>query len=654
MISLSFFLSRFGGETEDTRLCSTYFAIDSVTGEITVLDQRVLDREEIVGRTESDVLECFVGFDLENGGERHDIVNIEILDVNDCIPEFFGLLQPHTIEVTENVALPTPLKLLQPTDLDKGINGTTSFNITSGNEDGFFIIDLAEGDTVDSTTNRVLFLIRSLDFDSLPNNGIFNLTITITDMGAEPLLLEQRINIQVTNVEDEPPTFETTSYNFNITENHPVGSVFARVRAASDQSSGQVSYRSTGNSLFGNAYDFFGVNQITGELFLRQPIDYESLQAPRRFSFEIGASNPNTGQTLTVVVTVEVLDVNEHPPFFRCRSRSDRYVQSSYSCDGKSVDNSVLYIEENVTTFPSNLFVFHVTDDDQTTDFSAINRTSIGYQIVPEDDRFVVGFTHFNTIDLALAQINGTFDRERTPNFSVILTVENLAHPTLRTDTTITVRVLDINDNVPEFSQSEYQGSVFEGSPEGMEVLRVQAHDPDEGENGTITYFISSVSEEVAQDWFQISPVNGAITVNNTASLDYLSLGGRGVLTLNVTASDNGSQLRMSSYALAVISILPSATFISGSYQEYSSNEFNLLASSNDSFYLEFRSSERSGLLAYQLGSNEAVFSMEIEGGSIVARLEESVMRYDDSDVSNDVWHSVRMQWTNNQVCTTK
>lgn len=652
MISLSFFLSRFGGETEDTRLCSTYFAI-SVTGEITVLDQRVLDREEIVGRTESDVLECFVGFDLENGGERHDIVNIEILDVNDCIPEFFGLLQPHTIEVTENVALPTPLKLLQPTDLDKGINGTTSFNITSGNEDGFFIIDLAEGDTVDSTTNRVLFLIRSLDFDSLPNNGIFNLTITITDMGAEPLLLEQRINIQVTNVEDEPPTFETTSYNFNITENHPVGSVFARVRAASDQSSGQVSYSS---SLFGNAYDFFGVNQITGELFLKQPIDYESLQAPRRFSFEIGASNPNTGQTLTVVVTVEVLDVNEHPPFFRCRSESDRHVQSSYSCgNGESVDNSVLYIEENfVTTFPSKLFLFYVDDDDRTTDFSAINRTSIGYQIVPEDDRFVVGFTHGNTLDLASAKISGTFDRERTPNFSVILTVENLAHPTLRTDTTLTVRVLDVNDNVPEFSQSEYQGSVFEGSPEGMEVLRVQAHDPDEGENGTITYFISSVSEDVAQDWFQISPVNGAITVNNTASLDYLSLGGRGVLTLNVTASDNGSQLRMSSYALAVISILPSATFISGSYQEYSSNEFNLLASSNDSFYLEFRSSERSGLLAYQLGSNEAVFSMEIEGGSIVARLEESVMRYDDSDVSNDVWHSVRMQWTNNQVCTTK
>lgn len=628
--------------------CATYFAIHNETGVITVLNQENLDRESITPQADS-LLRCFVRYHLENGAERHTEVNIEILDLNDCVPRFFGLNNPHLLSVLENVALPTPLLLLQPTDLDSGLNGTTSFNITSGNEGGFFNISLAEGDTAESTTNRILFLIEPLNFEMLSNGGIFNLTITISDMGEVPLSLEQRINIEVTNLEDEPPTFDTTSYVFNVTENHPIGSnaVFAQVRAASDRSNGDVFYSLAPG--YSESNEVIGLKQTTGELFLKIPIDYESLLPPRNFRFEIEASNRNTRQTQATVVTVEVINVNEHPPYFICRQS---LVLATYSCGSReSVNNSEIFIEENSNaTFPSNVFFMQVADDDQTTDFRAINRTSIDYRIVPEPHPFLVSHSNFSTFDFIAMGINKTLDREQTPNFTLVLTVENVVEPTLRTETTIVIRVLDVNDNTPEFSLEDYQGSVFEGSPEGMEVLQVHAYDLDEGENGTVTYYISNVSEDVAQDWFQISETDGTVSVKDALSLDYLSLGGRAVVTLNITASDNGFP-RRSSTATVAISILPSATFISGSYHEYSGTEFNLLADSSASFYLEFRSSARNGLLAYQASADGGVvFAVELQEGSVVARHGESQMTYRDSDVSDDVWHSVHVQWTNNEV----
>lgn len=620
-----------------------------------MLSQANLDREAIPEADDSDVLRCFVGYDLSNGAQRHIVVDIEILDLNDCDPHFFGLSNPRVLRVLENVALPTPLLLLQPTDQDRGLNGTTEFNITSGNEDGFFSIALAEGDTAESTTNRVLFLVRMLNYEMLPNGGVFNLTITIRDMAVVPRTQVQRINIEVTDLEDEPPTFETTSYVFNITESHPVGSneVFAQVRAASDESGGDVFYSfctnqtcSTGVSVS----EVIGLKQSTGELYLKKSIDFESLQ---HYRFEIEASNLLTRQKQATVVTVEVIDVNEHPPYFVCKGK--KYIPASYSCgkNGENVNNSEIFIEENSNaTLPSRVFVLNVADCDQTTEFKAINGTSASYQILPEDHPFIVDIIVDSMRELTAMRINGTLDRELTPDFTVVLTVENRVQPTLQTETTLVVRVMDVNDNTPEFSRDEYRGSVFEGSPEEMEILRVHAYDPDEGENGTVTYLISSISEDVAQGWFQISETDGTVSVQDASSLDYLSLGGSAYVTLNITASDNGSP-QMSSSATVVISVLPSATFISGSYQEYSGAEFNLLDDSSTSFYMEFRTSARNGLLAYQVGAGGegAVFAVELRNGAtVVARRGQSQMTHNGSNITDDVWHSVHVQWTNSQV----
>lgn len=63
----------------------------------------------------------------------------------------------------------------------------------------------------------------------------------------------------------------------------------------------------------------------------------------------------------------------------------------------------------------------------------------------------------------------------------------------MQTSTTIYVRIVDENDNAPEFPEEEYVTVLSEG-PEtvGATITTVTAIDPDEGLNGTLRYAIAS------------------------------------------------------------------------------------------------------------------------------------------------------------------
>ncbi len=633
------FVSRF---LEDSgTLCALYFNIDATNSSITVANLTRLDREAIVETISSDVFQCCVVFYVTTNSitiPNRATVIIEVTDENDCIPFFFGLRQPHQINVTENAAIPTPLLNLQPTDGDEGANGATVFSITSGNEDEYFRIRVPEGETESSTTNRILFLVRELNFEELQSDT-FSLTIALSDLGSMPHSVEQHIHIRVVDLEDEPPTFETTSYVFNVTENSPVGYHFAFVQAGSDQTTGNVFYSfcTTCNKDPENVDNIIGVDISTGGLFLKVPVDFEMLSLLR---FEITASNPITRGTQTTNVQVEIIDVNEHSPYFQCFG-------GSLDCR-ESVNGSVYSMDESFNN-TARLLILQVADDDPTQEFKKINDTSLLLETDPPDSPFNVTYKRLGfSFDLVRIDLSGPLDRETAHVITFTLSVENQAVPSLRSETTITFNILDVNDNVPNFTQELYEGSIFEGSPVGVELFRVDARDPDFGENGTVTYSLTNVQEEAARDWFHVSPENGMVSVNSS-DIDYLAVSG--TVTLTITASDQG-ETPLNSSVTAVITILPSSTFIAGSYQEYSDSDFNLLDGTSPNFYIEFRTLTREGLLAYQRNSNGDLFAVEVEDGGVVVRSGGSVIKSRDYDVSNDHWHAVHVERGTNQVST--
>lgn len=67
--------------------------------------------------------------------------------------------------------------------------------------------------------------------------------------------------------------------------------------------------------------------------------------------------------------------------------------------------------------------------------------------------------------------------------------------------------ILDINDNTPMFSQSQYEVDVSEGVAPGTEILSVSAVDLDEDTH--LFYTIHSVTSPASNNMFQINSVSG-------------------------------------------------------------------------------------------------------------------------------------------------
>ena len=63
----------------------------------------------------------------------------------------------------------------------------------------------------------------------------------------------------------------------------------------------------------------------------------------------------------------------------------------------------------------------------------------------------------------------------------------------------VVVSVLDINDNDPIFPFSMFTFDVLEDAQVGSQVGVVSATDADEGNNGVITYFIDSFTQQLQQ-----------------------------------------------------------------------------------------------------------------------------------------------------------
>lgn len=83
--------------------------------------------------------------------------------------------------------------------------------------------------------------------------------------------------------------------------------------------------------------------------------------------------------------------------------------------------------------------------------------------------------------------------------------------------TTVSISVLDLNDNPPQFPKATDNISIAENSPSGTLVTRVTATDRDHDANARISY---TLSHDNGGDYFRIDAITGEIFVTTTP-LDY-------------------------------------------------------------------------------------------------------------------------------------
>ena len=106
------------------------FSVNRNTGQLSVSGK--LDRERKDKYT--------FKIQAEDGGGKKATVNVEItiLDVNDSTPKF--PLTSYSVKLAEDAELGTNVFKIQAQDTDKG--DMLTYEITSGNEDGTFILEM--------------------------------------------------------------------------------------------------------------------------------------------------------------------------------------------------------------------------------------------------------------------------------------------------------------------------------------------------------------------------------------------------------------------------------------------------------------------------------------------------------------------------------
>lgn len=255
------------------------FAIDNVTGEITVANGLVLDFETIPVFT--------LTIEVQDTGGLTDTasVTVNLSDVNEAPTagdSSFGL--------DENSISGTNVGTVSASDPDAG--DTLDYTITGGNTGGAFAIDNATGliTVADSS---------ALDFEATPT---FVLDVEVQDMGGLADTASVTVNLSDVN---EVPTANNAS--FGIDENSSNGTALGTVSASDPDAGDTLDYTITG----GNTGGAFAIDNATGLITVASSsaLDYE---ATPTFILTVEAQDTG-GLTDTASVTINLNDVNETP-----------------------------------------------------------------------------------------------------------------------------------------------------------------------------------------------------------------------------------------------------------------------------------------------------------------------------------------------------
>ncbi|XP_064182063.1 protocadherin alpha-C2-like isoform X10 [Anguilla rostrata] len=444
-----------------------YLEINKKTGELYILEK--IDREYLCPTRTATT--CFLKLDvIFEKPLRMFNIELEITDINDHAPRFRR--DKIELDVSESASPGERFTLANAVDPDVGSNTVNAYALSDSEH---FSIETQTGS--DGTKYVDLVLKKALDREQQP---VHNLILTAVDGGVPARSGTASIIVSVLDTNDNAPQFDNLLYSVNITENSPMGTLILTLNATDldEGSNADISYSFTFYTSE-KTQDMFSLNQNTGEIKVKDVIDFEEIKIlEMHIQAKDKGHNPLSGQC-TVMVYVE--DVNDNYPEITV----------------KSLRNAVK------ETVPVGTVIALVGVSDRDSGDNGKVDLSISEQLP-----FVLNKSSERDFELVVSE---SLDRETVPGYNIILTVTDRGTPSLSDNETITLELLDVNDNAPQFPKSFYTILVMENNAPGSLLSSVTAFDPDYNENQYLVYFI--IEKEIVNTsismLFSINPENG-------------------------------------------------------------------------------------------------------------------------------------------------
>ena len=269
----------------------------------------------------------------------------------------------------------------------------------------------------------------------------------------------------------------------------------------------------------------FSIDKQTGVVRLRASLDYE-----QRTSYVFYIQARDSGQESRVtqtLVNITVRDENDCAPKIQFRFLPEIVYHPS---------KDLIEISES---HPIDKFFAQIIVTDEDSDERG--RVRLWFEIIDEHQENDRSF-HLYPIDNSTYFFNRTkpFDFETQQWHRLIFYAQDYdRQKPLQTNQVLTIHVLDENDNYPRFLHSSYHLTVNENNQENLSLTQVVASDPDSGENGRLTYDISTNETSLP---FYIDTNTGTIFCSKPLDRE-----NRSRYDFHVIVRDHGSPLSLTS-----------------------------------------------------------------------------------------------------------
>ncbi|CAL8343538.1 unnamed protein product [Merluccius merluccius] len=428
----------------------TVFVIDENNGDLHATQR--LDREEKSYYTlRATVVNKRTGHKLE---PETDFV-IKLHDINDNEPQFSQ--EVYTGSVPERSDIGTSVIQVTATDADDSMYGNSAklvYRMSHGHP--YF--------SVDPDTGVIRTALGPEDMDREQREH-YQVDIEAKDMAGQRggLTGVTKVNITLTDVNDNAPLFTQTIFQFSVPESSKTGTPVGRIRAT-DKDIGQNAemFFTIAN---GDGMDMFDISTDKatqeGVISVSKPLDYER---KRSYTVEIQVRNtkvdpryPSTSSKGMATVRIGVEDVDEAPLF----NKASYLMEVKEDAAVGAAVGSVSALDPDAAHSPVRYSIDRRTDMDHL------------FNIHP-------GNGHVFLLR--------SLDREENAwhNISVIAT--ELDKPLQTSHVPVFIRLLDINDNAPTFA-AVYETFVCERTKVGQRIQTVSAVDADEPASGHRFFF---------------------------------------------------------------------------------------------------------------------------------------------------------------------
>ncbi|XP_061582439.1 protocadherin alpha-3-like [Cololabis saira] len=253
----------------------------------------------------------------------HSKILVEVIDVNDNAPEITvsSLMSP----VKEDAEIGTAVAMVTITDRDGGTNGMIKCKIA----------DSVPFELKSNYKNYYSLLVDGpLDREKVSQ---YNISIVASDEGKPSLSSTSIINIQVSDVNDNPPQFLNSHINIYVRENSPIGTTIHKLTTFDsdlNENSESIYNLIHSSPKATQISSLITVNSDTGDIISLQTFNYEELKT---FQFKVQAKDSGVPPlSSNATVNVFILDENDNSPT----------ILAPYSEHGSPYSESIPYTAE--------------------------------------------------------------------------------------------------------------------------------------------------------------------------------------------------------------------------------------------------------------------------------------------------------------------